>query len=320
MPSETPANLAVSDEQLIQLGKFLEDARKDAGLSAREVADAAGISPAYLRAIERGSNPKTSRPSRPSPDALRGVARTLGLDAADVLARARYDASLASGPPSGGPARGGVDDLVRQIQEAARGLNRRSPFMAERAREQLKQLTAEFRLMAEGTLRCQAEDEPHLTRLAVQQCESHLRAVSYEDESWWESGAGDRYLELHEDLKRRGVEMTRIFIIECDTAKALRHTLERHVALDIDTYVLSPDEVGERFHRDFVIYDDSLLREADSTDPTNDRKEAVFTDDPWRVNKALLDFNELRTIARSNLAQADLVLSRMGGSSDADLG
>lgn len=302
----------MSDEELIQLGKFLEGARKDAGLSAREAADAAGVSPAYFRAIERGSNPKTLKPSRPSADNVVAIARTLGLDPGDVLARAGYDASLASGLLTAGPARGGVDDLIRQIQEAARGLNRRSPFMAERAREQLKQLTADFRLTSEGTLRCQPEDEPHLTRLAVQQCESHLRAVSYEDESWWSSGAGDRYLDLHEDLNSRHVEMTRIFIIDHDTAKKLRTTLERHVALQIDTYVLSPDEVGERYHRDFVIYDDGLLREADSTDLSTDRKEAVFTDDPWRISKALLDFNELRTIARSNLAQADKVLARMG--------
>ena len=312
MTSETTDPAAVSDEELVQLGKFLEEARKRAGLSAREAAEEAGFSPAYLRAIERGSNPKTQKPSRPAPEHLRALARTLRLDPADVLERAGYDASLATGPLPGTPARGGVDDLLRQIQEAARGLNRLSPFMRERAQEQLKQLTAEFGLTAKGTFRCPADKEPHFTRLAVQRCESHLRAVSYEDESWWSSGAGDRYLELHEDLKNRGVDMTRIFIVTWEKAKELRVTLERHVALGIATYILSPDEISEWYHRDFVIYDDVLLREADSNETNSERKEAVFTDDPPRVNSALVDFNELFAIAKSNLADAESVLRRMG--------
>src|SRR5690606_36053852 len=159
---------------------------------------------------------------------------------------------------------------------------RLSPFMRDRAAEQLKQLTAEVGLTAKGTFRCPADKEPHFTRPAVERCESHLRAVSYEDESWWSSGPGDRYLGRHEDLQKAGVDMTRIFILTSEKAQKLRATLERHVELGIATYVLSPDEVSAWYRRDFVIYDDVLLREADSSEASGERKEAVFTDDPPR--------------------------------------
>ena len=57
---------APSDDDLVRAGALIERARAAAGLSARQLASAAGISAAYLRAIERGANPKTKRPSRPS--------------------------------------------------------------------------------------------------------------------------------------------------------------------------------------------------------------------------------------------------------------
>lgn len=182
--------------------------------------------------------------------------------------------------------------------------------MVSRTLERLKRLTADFRLMCAGTLKCDSEEEPHLTRLAVQQCDSDLRAVSYQDETWWGSKAGDRYLDLHEDLRDR-VDMTRIFIVPENIVTTLTPTFQRHIELGIQTYILDPDEVNDYYWRDFVIYDDTLLREADSTDTSNERKLAEFTDDPSRINRAGDDFGALLSIAKSQVADVEHVLPRI---------
>jgi transcriptional regulator with XRE-family HTH domain len=306
-------NTSPSDDQLIQFGQYLESARKAAGLSGREVAEAAGLSAPYLRAIERGSNPKTGKPSRPRAEAVLGIARALGLDPAKTLGIVGYPtapfADLAENA-SKAPARRAVDDLLRQLQESVKGLNRRSPFMYARTVERLEEFAADFRVMANGALRSTPEDEPHLTRLAVDECRSHLRAVSYQDEPWWPSAAGDSYLEQHKELALRDVEMTRIFIVQPDALVALRPTLERHVELGIHTFVLLRDEVNDYYWRDFVLYDDVLLRIATPVDASADRKSAEFTDDPGRIMQAFEDFKYLYRIASTHVASVERILDR----------
>ncbi len=294
-----------SSPELIQLGQDLEVARTTAGLSAREVAEMAGISAGYLRAIERGSNPKTGRPSRPSPEAVLAIARALGLEAGEILGRYGYPDSSSTGLAgrrSQVPARRAVNSLLGQLHGSVKGLNHRSPFMYTCTVDRLEEFAADFRLMAEGTLRATPEEEPHLTRMAVDQCHSHLRAVSYQDGSWWAGSAGDSYLQLHGELANRDVEMTRIFIIQPDALESLRSTLDRHVELKIHTYVLFAEEVNDYYWRDFVLYDDVLLRLATAVDPPASRKTAEFTDDPNRIMQALEDFKYLYRVSTANIA------------------
>jgi transcriptional regulator with XRE-family HTH domain len=298
--------------ELIALGHELERARTTAGLSAREVADAAGISSVYLRAIERGSNPKTGKPSRPRADTLLAVSRALGLDPAGILSRAGYRDPIfeSTGDILGGaPARGGIEDLLRQIQDSVKGLNRRSPFMYNRTVERLQEFTADFRAMASGTLRCTPQEEPILTRLAAQECRAHLRAVSYQDEQWWTSDIGDSYLDLHGELASRDVEMRRIFLVTPGSIAKLRPTFERHRALNIPTLILNISDVNEYYWRDFVLYDDAILRVAAPTDQESSRKTAEFTDDRARVMQALEDFHYLWRAAKTDEAALDRILT-----------
>jgi transcriptional regulator with XRE-family HTH domain len=294
-----------SAPELIRLGEDIEEARTTAGLSAREVAEMAGISAGYLRAIERGSNPKTGRPSRPGRETVVAITRALDLDVVEILSRYGYPESSSAGLAgrrSQAPARRAVNNLLGQLHGAVKGLNHRSPFMYTSTVDRLEEFAADFRLMAEGTLRATPEEEPHLTRMAVDQCRSHLRAVSYQDDSWWAGPAGDSYLQLHGELANREVEMTRIFIIKPDALDSLRATLERHVELRIHTYVLYDEEVNDYYWRDFVLYDEALLRLATAVDPSASRKTAEFTDDPNRIMQALEDFKYLHRVATANIA------------------
>ena len=311
MPDEDSVQLG-KREDLVQLGKLIEAARRAAGLSASEVAASAGISPAYMRTLERGLNPKTQRPSRPALDPLLGIALAIDQDPKPWLALAGYAEHLADTRSM--PARGGVDDHLRSVQESAKLLNKRSPFMAAQALDVLKRLSKEFAMAAGGTVLCGPKEEPTLTQAAVAACDQHLRAVSYQDEGWWNSSSGDRYLEHHDLLRQRDVEMTRIFLVGNVGVEALLPTLERHVQLGISTYVIDPEIVDEQQWRDVVIYDDTILRVANPVDSDDyDRKTARFTDDPSQVQVALLDFEDLRTIALADGGDAERVLAKYQG-------
>lgn len=314
LPDELGVELVETD--LLRLGRDLEAARLTAGLSAREVADMAGLSPVYLRALERGNNPKTGKPSRPSAEALINICRALGTPPEPMLELAGYDPeqahSSAQGTSAAAPSRRAIESMLRELQDASRHLNLRSPFMHARVMESLEQFTADYKAMTLGVLRCDAKDEPHLTRLAIAGCRAHLRAISYQDEPWWLSESGDVYLELHQQRKEEdGVEMTRIFLVDPQKLPELRPTLQRHLDLGIKTYVLDPQQVDPGYWRDVVIYDDVLLRTADETAIASDQKRAEFTDEPGRVGQARQEFEDLRRVAENALASAERVLERL---------
>ncbi|MBI2547377.1 MAG: helix-turn-helix domain-containing protein [Candidatus Aenigmarchaeota archaeon] len=65
--------------QCEDLGKLITSRRKEIRLSGREVARRAGISAAYLIALETGVNPKTGKPSRPSNEVLARLDNALNL-------------------------------------------------------------------------------------------------------------------------------------------------------------------------------------------------------------------------------------------------
>lgn len=78
------------------LGHDIRERRHELGLSVRALAARAGVSPAYVTALERGRNPATGRPAVPSVSVLAGLAGALELDVARLLATLRL-----SGEPTG---------------------------------------------------------------------------------------------------------------------------------------------------------------------------------------------------------------------------
>lgn len=80
------------------LSRELQSARSAQGRSLREVAQAAGISPAYLQKLER------SRVAEPSPRILRQVSNALGISYARLMETAGYE------PPAPPHQRGALAD------------------------------------------------------------------------------------------------------------------------------------------------------------------------------------------------------------------
>lgn len=69
-----------------QFGRDLRDRRHQLGLSVRAVATRAGVSPAYITAIETARNPSTGRPPVPSVQIVARLAAALDLDVHRLVA------------------------------------------------------------------------------------------------------------------------------------------------------------------------------------------------------------------------------------------
>lgn len=81
------------------LGGELRDRRQQLGLSVRALAHRAGISPAYVSAIETGHNPSTGRPPVPSAAILSRIADALALDVQRLIRAASAPAEAAEALP-----------------------------------------------------------------------------------------------------------------------------------------------------------------------------------------------------------------------------
>ena len=71
-----------------ELGRYLRSLRGDKSL--REVQKHTGISHTYLSTLERGYDPRTKKPRKPSPDVLRKLADFYKVDYFGLLFKAGY--------------------------------------------------------------------------------------------------------------------------------------------------------------------------------------------------------------------------------------
>jgi transcriptional regulator with XRE-family HTH domain len=301
----------IADSDLDGLGQLLKEAREQSGLSQRQAADAANISPTYVRALESSSNPNTNRPSRPSPGVLLAMGTALNVDSDVLLGLAGYDPELAkkdsrTTDPS---AQKNLDLDLKRLKDSAKRLSQRHSFIYAQSVERFRKFTTEFLAMADGTFRCGAEEEPYLTRMAYRQAKSTIRAVSYQDEQWWESKRGRDYLRLHDEVRNAGIQITRIFLVSEEKQPDLKQTFERHVELGISTFVMSPRDVKVELCRDFVIFDEDLLRVGGSP-RIDDLKTAEFTDNPARIQQAIGDFHALHSMAFNTPTEAEDLLAQ----------
>ena len=81
------------------LGTEVRDRRTRLGLSVRALAKHAGVSPAYITAIETAHNPSTGRPPVPSLAIVTRLAAALGLDL-ETLARPGPQPDTGHSPPT----------------------------------------------------------------------------------------------------------------------------------------------------------------------------------------------------------------------------
>jgi hypothetical protein len=153
-----------------------------------------------------------------------------------------------------------------------------------------------------GKYVCNAETELTLTKSILECCNKCLKAVSFQDESWWTSNEGILYLENHDKyIDKKNEKAVRIFIIESKSADSLKEIFRRHKELEIESYVLytDTDHIDEKYKIDFVIYDDYMLRRASEVKNIDGGKDALFTTEEFQVQKYMDLFNQLLKLAKT---------------------
>lgn len=70
------------------LGEVIREYREGRGLSQRQFAAACGLSNGYIAMLERGENPSTKEPIKPTIAALRKLAAGMGVSLGELLSRA----------------------------------------------------------------------------------------------------------------------------------------------------------------------------------------------------------------------------------------
>ncbi len=284
-------------QKLIALGELLFNARTKADLTARQVAEAADISPAYLRTLETGRNPKTKKPSKPRAEVLAKIAAKLNLDRKELLELADYNPELFEG--TAGAAIGhSAQQRLRSMIEDSKHLGDLHPFLRERTLDRLNEFAADFKAMNSGIYRASPDNESNMMRSALESCQQTMRSVSFRNEAWGISRRGRRYLDAHKGLVERGVIITRVFVVDEDSEERLRPTFDRHEEIGINYLLVHIEDLEDRYTSDFAIYDDGLLRTTvNLLGRSGKTQSSEYNQDPAQIHQAIVDFEALTKLA-----------------------
>ena len=69
----------------LTLGEMIRLFREHNGMSMQDFADKAGITKAYISLLEKGADPRSGKPIKPTIDTLDSVATAMGTTAPDLL-------------------------------------------------------------------------------------------------------------------------------------------------------------------------------------------------------------------------------------------
>lgn len=203
------------------------------------------------------------------------------------------------------------ETILLRIAEILVQAQRSHSFFSGLVRRRLSDLCGNLRPTAQGDYTCELEEEARLTNDVLGVCTKGIRAVSYQDERWWSSANGKAFVKLQKEARRRGLSIVRIFIVrkrtdftdadwsaEClseddlNNVNALLADADLHNA----TYKIELAAVPKEYRRDFVVYDDVVVKSAESISGRTEKR-ARFTINPSLVEQAIADFETLRALS-----------------------
>jgi hypothetical protein len=155
-----------------------------------------------------------------------------------------------------------------------------------------------------------------------------VHAVSFRDEEFWESEAGERYLKHNEHLLKRGLYrrrggVSRIFVFDSDEIiLQLKPVIDRHIALGVAVYILPPSVQVPSDLEDFVVYDNQCVRFAEPLEFAGSRKRATLSINPPDVAKYASKFQQmmLRSLPAQAYFEAHAAAASVSGAGRGPLG
>ncbi|MBK8810459.1 MAG: hypothetical protein IPN69_06945 [Acidobacteria bacterium] len=123
----------------------------------------------------------------------------------------------------------------------------------------------------------------------------NVRAISYQDNGFWDEPAGKDFLKAHSEMINKNVRITRIFILSEEEIVSQRRVIEQQLTMKIEVKIAEKAKLSAKELEDFVIYDDNYVRYAKliTVTETNTLKHATLTVDTNQVKGFIDKFNSL---------------------------
>jgi len=162
-----------------------------------------------------------------------------------------------------------------------------------RSEDLFHEVSDELSFLADGRTRIDPHEEMTFTINSLKRCKKHLYISSWLDTvDYWESSEGKKYLEETEKLiKKKKVEVIRIFILKECELKNYKSTLENQKSKGINVEIAFEEDLETEEIEAFIIYDNNAVRT--ETLIRGNQKSAVLSIDKNDVYRYLRKFKEL---------------------------
>ena len=194
--------------------------------------------------------------------------------------------------------------LLAMIEDLDKYANDARPVFSSILAARLDRISEDVKGIMNGRFEVSEAQETRVTKILIKDgnWRSNVKAVNYDEEDWWLSGEGYRYLSDHRVLTDMNVAIKRIFIISIKDVSFIGEVLDEHKKINAEAFVLTVDEVKKHEGRendllvDFVVYDDELVRFADPKSAERIGKFAIITNGKESVDQFLDRFARLEVI------------------------
>ncbi len=174
-----------------------------------------------------------------------------------------------------------LERLVTDARDAFESIRKQSSseirmFLTDRFSEGCTDMI--WRDLVTGKLTIDAERELSFNRDALSICKRKLRAVSYQDDAFWKSAEGIKFLQAHQPLVNGKCEVVRLFLLEGSRPTEEQISMmKKQESLGINVLVVPSHSTDADDMLDFVLYDDVAVRRAEAA--TGLKKRAVLLTD-----------------------------------------
>ncbi|HJT56752.1 MAG TPA: hypothetical protein VJ761_09670 [Ktedonobacteraceae bacterium] len=188
--------------------------------------------------------------------------------------------------------------FIKDIVAECKGVKQMSAgidiIFLPRMKAALKQCLDDIEELADGEE--DIFDESSFRRSGIRDTKSSIQLVQLEDPSYLLGQYGRNYLSAQEEARKRGVEITRIWLQDKEVLlnTEIRRIITQQAKLGIKTRIAEKSSVPHRFHKDYGVIDKRIYV-TPITRMVNQWEERGehFSIDPDKVNKALDDFRTL---------------------------
>lgn len=189
-----------------------------------------------------------------------------------------------------------VQKIVDSYQAANKGEIQRNSFakfFADKARTAIIECAKTLAELSKGHVTITRLEQTVILEELLQMAHEKARAVSHISyEWWWRSPIGESYLRENEKAIRKGITITRIFIVPRAKIDELKNLIYEHHQAGVDVWIAIQEEQSPELLGVYLIVDESIVSKTQLGFDGQFRG-AYITVEPYEIESAIRDFNWL---------------------------